>query len=149
MGESDTVANNPCGANILCADTQVFFAYSLGMTKGDKQPDDAAKAIADRIRAAMQRLGLNNSQLGDLWGGHRQTVQQWLKEKPHSPKGADLPRLCALLAIDANELLDIDPSTSLKGTELERHRKRLHEQVEAVRAAKRQSTQKISKKSVR
>lgn len=76
----------------------------------------------------MQRVGLNATQLGLLWGGHRQTVQHWTNGASF-PSVTELHRLCGILGTDANELLGLSRSGKLSGRELEAHRVALQNEI--------------------
>ncbi len=64
--------------------------------------------MGQRIADALNRLGVSITDLGLEWGGNRQTVQFWERGANFPPAG-ELPRLCHMLLIDANELLGVDP----------------------------------------
>lgn len=67
----------------------------------------AQKQIAHRVMTARERLGLSITDLAYAFGVKRQTVQFW--EKGESLPPADqIPKLCRLLGVDANELLGVE-----------------------------------------
>lgn len=84
----------------------------------------------------MERLNLNTTQLGEVWSGNRQTAQHWIKGAS-LPKAGEVPRLCRLLAIDANELLNVSPTLRLEGLALDRHRESILSQWEMWKAENR------------
>jgi transcriptional regulator with XRE-family HTH domain len=122
-------------ANDVCDDAQKLLAYSLYMVRDIDRSDLAAKHIASAIQDAINRFGITITDLGLAWGKNRQNVQHWIKGS-HSPKAADLPRLCELLGISANELLDV-PGAVLQGGSVEAHREWLLGQSAQTRAIKR------------
>jgi hypothetical protein len=85
------------------------------------QRNAVAERIGATIQAAITRLNLDYTKVGLAWGGKRQNVQHWVKGK-HLPKASELPRLCTLLAIDANELLNVPPKSVLSDADIAAHR---------------------------
>ena len=123
-----SVANNPCGAKIPCGDLQVFFAYAVSVGGDAKQQ----KAIGDRISEAMARLDISISELGLAWGGHRQTAQHWVHGRS-MPPAAELPRLCRMLLLDANEMFGFTPLSARAPQEIEQARKAILIAAQATR----------------
>lgn len=135
-----TIAKISCGANIFCGDRQKTLAYPTDVARSKRMDaNPVASAIGRNIDSAITRLGINYTQLGLAWGATRQTVQHWVKGTA-LPPASDLPRLCELLAIDANELLSVAPRALLHGDQLETHRRWLLQQASASRAAQHEET---------
>jgi len=93
---------------------------------------DQNTLIGQRISEAMARLGVSISELGLAWGGSRQTAQHWVHGR-HLPTAGELPRLCRLLLIDANELLCLKPLASRSNTEIVEARKHILALANAAR----------------
>lgn len=74
-----------------------------------KKPSPQERAaqilIGGRIVDARKRLGVSVQQLAWAYGVKRQTVQFW-ERGAHLPPADEIPRLCRLLGVDANQLLD-------------------------------------------
>jgi len=62
--------------------------------------------IADRITKARERLRVTKQDFANAYGVARQTVQFW-ERGDHLPPAHEIPKLCKLLGIDANELFDV------------------------------------------
>jgi transcriptional regulator with XRE-family HTH domain len=66
--------------------------------------------IGSRIRDARNRLDVSQQALGDAFGVSRQAAQFWEKGDA-LPPADEIPRLCRLLGVDANYLLDVPAPT--------------------------------------
>lgn len=99
-----TIARIPCGANILCGDTQKVLAYVRGVGKKKKPISEADEAIGRRIKDARDSLDVSQEDLGVAFGKRRQTVQFWERGENFPPL-SDFPKLCRLLRTDPNTLL--------------------------------------------
>jgi transcriptional regulator with XRE-family HTH domain len=102
------VARIICGANIPCGELQEFLAYRGVMPRKKPSPQERAAQIliGGRITEARERLGINKQELALAFGVKRQAVQFW-ERGANLPPADEIPRLCRLLGIDANELLDV------------------------------------------
>jgi transcriptional regulator with XRE-family HTH domain len=149
ISQAATIASITCGANNICGDWQGNFAYASAVARNDDGTpiDEVAAVIGGNIKAAMERLGINNTQLGNAWGGKRQSVQHWVKGK-HAPKAADIPRLCSLLAISASDLFG-QPKVALHGGSIESHRQWILDQASRTVPRSRETPRKAPKKSDR
>jgi transcriptional regulator with XRE-family HTH domain len=131
-----TIANIACGANIPCGDMQGNLAYPYVVGTKSRQVTGFERAIGARIRDARERLGVNLTELGLAYGGHRQTVQHWEHGKNFPPL-KDFPRLCHLLRMDANALLGMTAMKALTEQDILSARM----QIQAIaRASKEQGT---------
>jgi len=120
MENAPTIARIPCGANIPCGDRQGLLAYAAIMAKKGKVITEADLRMGKRITAARERLGVTVTDLGWAWtgtAGGRSTVQFYEKGETFPP-ASDLRRLCLLLHIDANELLDVPSMVNATDREL-------------------------------
>lgn len=130
--DGQSIAKIPCGASIPCGDWQGGFAYSPREMAESPDKDPVAERIGRTIAAAIARLDVDNTKIGLALGKQRQNVQHWVKGR-HLPKASELPQLCELLGIDANELLSVPPKPALTGPALEAHRQWLLEKAAQTR----------------
>ena len=97
-------ARNTGGASIPCGDHGKISLHTLNVVAKHTEEE----RIGRRIHTAILKLGVTITDVGLAWGGSRQTAQHWIRGK-HLPAARYLGRLCKMLLIDANELLDINP----------------------------------------
>ena len=62
-------------------------------------------SFAENLRAAMDRAGVSQSELGRRLGIRSQAVNQWLKPGGTAPRGARLHQVAAALGVGLSELL--------------------------------------------
>ena len=62
-------------------------------------------SFAENLRAAMDRAGVSQSELGRRLGIRSQAVNQWLRPGGTAPRGARLHQVAAALGVGLSELL--------------------------------------------
>lgn len=62
-------------------------------------------SFADKLRAAMEAQGINQSELSRRLGISSQAVNQWLREGGTAPRGSRLQEIAGVLGVTVSELL--------------------------------------------
>lgn len=128
--EVNHTARNPCHASDACDDHRKISLHNRPVVAKHTEEE----RIGRRIHTAILRLGVTITDVGLAWGGSRQTAQHWIKGN-HLPAARYLGRLCKMLLIDANELLDISPLSMHSEADQEAARASILEYAEQRRLA--------------